>query len=171
MEQRLPFPITVRPWDVLAEDELSFAFADEYLPLHPNHSAQFGLLLPADAARLRVWAGVSIHRGWPDLTEQRYAFEETLSVSDCWNDAERRAAVRRWLYQRGIPFRRTVYLLYDERVVQTTWRMVVKYWDALAWSVGYAMYAIDHTQQWACCFHHEDCIVFGSHEDVSCKRP
>ena len=74
----------------------------------------------------------------------------------------RRAEVRQWLYARGVPFRRVVSLIYERnRVVRTTWGMVVRYWDAFTWSAGYAMYAVDHTQQWAC-FHHESVVVFGS---------
>lgn len=46
-------------------------------------------------------------------------------------------------------------------VVQTTWRMVVRYWDAFAWSVGFKMIAVDQTLRWACCFHDEELIVFG----------
>ena len=37
MEQRLPFPVSVRPWDVLPEDDRGFfCFTDDYLPLHPE---------------------------------------------------------------------------------------------------------------------------------------
>ena len=165
MEQRLPFPVSVRPWDVLPEDDRGFfCFTDDYLPLHPNHAAQIGLLTPADAARLTEWAFAAIPPGWPDRTERRFEQETLLTVRDCWNDPARRSDVRRWLYERGVPFRRTVYLIYERnRVVQASWRMVVRYWDAFAWSVGYAMVAVDHTLQWACCFHHEDVFVFGSH--------
>jgi hypothetical protein len=157
--------VTVRPWDELAEpDRGFFCFADDYLPLDPHHAAQIGLLAPDDAARVTAWAFAAIPPGWPDRTEQRFEHEAELVVRDCWDDAARRAGVRRWLYERGLPFGRTVYLLYERgRVVQTTWRMVVRYWDAFAWSVGYAMVAVDHTLQWACCFHHEEVIVFGSH--------
>jgi hypothetical protein len=165
VEQRLPFPVLVRPWDELPEpDRGFFCFADEYLPLHPSHAAQIGLLSPADAARVTEWAFAAVPPGWPDRTAARFEQEAERVVRDCWNDPVRRAEVRRWLFERGIPFRRTVYLLYDrERVVQTTWRMVVRYWDAFAWSVGYAMVSVDHTLGWVCCFHHEDVIVFGSH--------
>jgi hypothetical protein len=165
VEQRLPFPVSVRPWDELPEaDRDFFGFADDYLPLHPNHAAQVGLLARADADRLIEWAFAAIPRGWPDRTEERFGQEAMLVIRDCREDAAGRAGVRRWLFERGIPFGRTVYLLYERgRVVRTTWRMVVRYWDAFGWSVGYAMVAVDHTLQWACCFHHEDVIVFGRH--------
>jgi hypothetical protein len=152
-------------------DRNFFSFADEYLPLHPNHAAQISLLTPADAGRLAAWAYSAIPPGWPDRTEQRFEREEQLRVSGCWDDTNRSAEVRRWLFDRGIPLSRTVYLLYRrDQVVQVTWRMVVRYWDAFAWSVGYAMVAVDHTLQWACCFHHEEVIVFGSHNKLRRTR-
>lgn len=170
MEQRLPFPVAVRPWDQLAErDRWFFCFTEDYLPLRPNHAAQVGLLAPADAVRVTEWAFAAIPPGWPDRSGQRFEHEAELVIRDCWDDPTRRAEVREWLFERGVPFARTVYLLYERgQVVQATWRMVVRYWDAFAWSVGYAMVAIDHTLQWACCFHHEDVIVFGSHR---ARRP
>lgn len=169
MEQRLPFPVTVRPWEELTESDRSFfCFSDEYLPLHPNHVAQFGLLIPTDAARVSSWAFSSIPPGWPDRADHRFQHEAQFIVRDCWDDAGRRADVRQWLFERRIPLRRVVYLMYErDRVVQTTWKMVVRYWDGLCWSVGYAMVAVDHTLQWACCFHHEDIIVFGTHDSPS----
>jgi hypothetical protein len=172
VEQRLPFPVSARPWPELPERDRSFfSFADDYLPLHPHHAAQITLLDPADAGRVTDWAFAAIPPGWPDLTDQRFEHEHQRSVRGCWDDAGRRAEVRRWLADRGVPFRRTAYLLYaPHRVVQATWRMVVRYWDAFAWSVGYAMVAVDHTLQWACCFHHEDMIVFGSHGDLRRAR-
>src|SRR5204862_1347842 len=147
MEQSPPIPIIARPWPELSERERGFfSFGDAYLPLHPNHAAQIALLNPADAQRVSQWAFASIPSGWPDRTDQRFEFEEKKSVSGFWNDDMRRAEIRQWLFERGIPFRRSVYLIYEQdRVVQTTWRMVVRYWDAFAWSVGYAMFAVDHT--------------------------
>jgi hypothetical protein len=164
MEQRMPFQVSVRRWDDLPErDRDFFCFGDDYLPLHPNHAAQIALLVRADADRLIGWAFSAIPAGWPDRTDQRFEREEQLSVRDCWNDAGHRSEVRRWLFDCGIPFNRTVYLMYElGRVVQTTWHQLIRYWDAFAWSVGYAMVVVDHTLDWACCFHHEDVIVFGT---------
>lgn len=164
MEQPLPFSVAVRPWDELPESvrgRLALGGADERLP--PADAARIGLLEPADAARLSAWALASIPPGWPELPDARFAHEDVLSLRDRWDDPAGHAAVRAWLYGRGVPFGRTVYLLYDrDRVVRTTWKVVVRHWDAFAWPVGYAMVAVDHTLRWACCFHHEDVVVFGS---------
>jgi hypothetical protein len=108
------FPVSVRSWDELADHERGFfCFQDEYLPLHPNHAAQIGLLSHADATRVWSWAFETLPPRWPDCIEQPFAYIERCYVIDSWNDAGRRGAVRRWLFQRGVPFKRVVYLLYD----------------------------------------------------------
>jgi hypothetical protein len=171
VDQKLPFAVSSRPWSELSEPERDFFCDDDDLPLPPNHAAQIALLAPGHNVRLASWAFAALPPGWPDGTDQRFEFEELLRIHECWNDPVRCAEVRRWLFDRGIPLRRTVYLLYErDLVVQTTWRMVVRYWDAFAWAVGYAMVAVDHTLQWACCFHHEDVIVFGSHSEARRTR-
>ena len=176
MDQRLPFPVSSRPWNELSAQERSFFCGEGYLPLPANHAAQIRLLISKDASRLAAWAWSAIPPGWPEGGEGRFRCEETLDVSDCWNDEAAKDSVRRWLFDRGIPYQRIVYLMYErDRVVQTTWRMVVRYWDAFAWSVGYAMMAVDHTLQWVGCFHHENVFVFGSQpgfswQGIQCKR-
>ena len=132
---------------------------------------QIGLLARTDVARVTEWAFAAIPPGWPDRTDERFEQEAELAIGDCWDDPARRAEVRRWLFERSVPFGRTVYLLYErDRVVQATWRMVVRYWDAFAYSVGLSMVAVDYTLQWACCFHHEEVIIFGSHAEMGRPR-
>jgi hypothetical protein len=160
----LPFAIATRPWELVPERERTpICFEDEFKELPPNHAAQIRMVDPKDSEILQTWAFAAIPSGWPDH-ESGYEFEEKLGVGDCWNDPSRIAGVQDWLYRRGVPFQRTVYLLYErDNTVETSWKIVVRYWDSFARSVGYAMIAVDHTLQWACCFHHEDVIVFGSH--------
>jgi hypothetical protein len=148
----------------LSERDRSFFWPDEaHGPLPPGLIAQLGLLETQDAARVFTSALSALPPGWPDQLDSSFENEAQLWIGDSWGDPRQLAEVRRWLYDRGLPFRRVVYLLYErDQVVQTTWRMVVRYWDALAWSVGFAMIVLDPTLQWACCFHHEDVIVFGS---------
>ncbi|MBL8792864.1 MAG: hypothetical protein JNM56_03070 [Planctomycetia bacterium] len=173
MSEELPFAVSSRPWEQLSEYDRCFFCGDHYLPLHPHHAAQIRLLNGDDARRLSSWVWSIIPPGWPDQPECNFEHEAVLNIMGrSWGDEATQVAVRRWLYERGIPFRRTVYLLYEpHRVVQTTWRMVVRYWDAFAWSVGFAMVAVDHTLRWAVCFHHEDVFVFGSHQGLCLCRP
>ncbi len=167
MQQEQPFPVPTRFWPDLSERDRSFFCGDHYLPLPASHAGQIALVLPPDNSRLAAWAFSGIPPGWPDRRGAGFEHQALLNVADCWDDTARRADVTRWLFNHGIPFRQTVYLVYErDRVVQTTWRMVVRYWDAFAWQVGYAMLAVDHTLQWACCFHHEEMFVFGSRRQL-----
>jgi hypothetical protein len=165
-DHQLPFAVSSRSWSELSEEERDFfCFEDEYLPLHPNHAAQIALLIPDDARRLTSWLFSAVPEAWSEWnrTSRRFKSKDSLSIRESWNTAGV-AKVRRWLFNCGIPLQRVVYLIYEpNRVVQTTWRMLVRYWDAFAWSVGIAMVAVDHTLQWACVFHHEDVIRFASH--------
>ncbi|MCC9658798.1 hypothetical protein [Rhodopirellula halodulae] len=83
-------------------------------------------------------------------------------TDESWNTDDGVQSVRQWLHDRDVPYQTTVYMFYDRRMILTMpWRLLVKYWDAFAWSVGYAMVATDSSCQWACMFHHENVIEFG----------
>ena len=161
MAGQLPFPIRSRTWSELSERERGvFCFDDDDLPLPATHAAQIALL-DADHAKLTsAWLFSALPSRWPrpDFTD-----EITLRIDDKWNSVEGVQTVRQCLHGRGITYARQVYLIYDwERVVQMPWKLVVRYWDAVASLVGVAMITMDHTRQWACCFHHEDVIIFGT---------
>lgn len=165
MSGSLPFPLFSRPWEALSDRERGFFVEWDYFPLPPNHTDQMRLLTPDSAEAVSRWVWSSIPKLWPERA-RHFRCDEHLRTDDCWNAQEKSAAVRQWLFDRGVPFRRRVYLLYEpDEVVLTTWKMVVRYWDAFGWSVGYQMVVVDHSLQWACCFHHEDLIVFGSNLD------
>lgn len=160
----LPFPVTGRTWDQLPEtDRGFFQFKGDYLPLHPNHEVQIRLLNRDDARRIFEWMKSAWPAAWPD-GGQFFPHEQTMRIDDAWDGADGADRVRQWLYDCGIPFDREVFLLYErDVVVQVTWKMLVTYWDAFAWSVGLCMVTFDHTLQWACGFHNENVITFGSH--------
>lgn len=172
MGEDWPFAVSSRAWDELSERERNFCCGDHHLPLHPQHAAQLRLLNGEDARCFASWAWSAVPAGWPDQADRRFARESALNLlQQSWSDTDTKAMVQRWLYEQGIPFRRTVYLIYErDCVVQTTWRMVVRYWDAFAWSVGYGMVTVDHTLRWAVCFHHEDVFAFGSHQGPCAYR-
>jgi hypothetical protein len=142
-----------------------FCFADEYLPLPREHSLQIGIATHASAKLLCKWVDASLPANWsPDWTH--FPHESIFRLSDeHWNTDTGSQAVREWLHERHVPYASTVYLFYDSsRVVSLPWKLVVRYWDALAWSVGYAAIATDKTARWACSFHHENVILFGSYD-------
>ncbi|MEM1370174.1 MAG: hypothetical protein AAGG02_19665 [Cyanobacteria bacterium P01_H01_bin.15] len=158
---QLPFAISTKSWLDLNENEKRF-FEDESC-LHPSQIEHIQLLKPAAARRFTTWAFSSIPSGFPDY-DGGYPNKCKISIHDSWNDETSIQKIREWLHSLGIPLARDVHLIYDfDCVVQTKWNVVVRYWEKFAWSVGYAMTCIDHTLRWACCFHHEDVIVFESY--------
>lgn len=159
----LPFPIEVRPWPELsAMERSSFGFRVDDPPLPPRDASRIGLVVGDDATRLAGWAFSSIPPGWPDGSEAYSAIDESIYVGHVRGDDELQRSVRRWLFDRRVPFGQTVYLVYPcDVVVRTTWKLVVRHWEAFARSVGYAMMAVGDDLRWACCFHHEGWFVFG----------
>lgn len=156
----LPFPVSGRSWSELSEKERFFFCYDEDI-LSSDHMRKIKLAKPPDSEILFEWAMSSLPDEWPDGSE-RYSNEDRLSLDGMWDNELSILEVQQWLRATGIPEDREVYLMYSrDRVVCTTWELVILYWYAFAWSVGFAMISVDHTRQWACCFHHEDTVIFG----------
>lgn len=165
MATESPFSIEAVGWNDLPDSERDFfCFEEEYLPLPATHAAQISRLKSADAQRVWQWLSPSIPSGWPDH-EKHFPNETTFSLNDeHWESEAGNGVVRRWLHERDIPYATHVFLIYESgKIIQMPWKLTIKYWDALAWSIGYSMFVMDQTRQWACCFHHENVIVFGTY--------
>lgn len=150
-----------KAWDSLSKQDRSFFIGDNYLPLPKSHAARISIL---KGIRAREFVRLALYKvpNYSVAATCQFKHEDHILLHDVWNDESKIAEVRDWLYQKGIPFSNQVYLLYDNLVVSTAWKIVVTYWDALAWSVGVEMIAIDNTKSWICCFHHEEVITFMS---------
>ena len=156
---KLPFEISGLPFSALTEEQQSFFIGDEYLPLPDSHDKQIILLDKESAQRVKQYAASGLsntHVG--DLS--RFPLLDEKLLRDKWDSASGVQNVRQWLHDLGVPYSRDVFLWYDQQVVATPWKLVVRYWDAFAWNVGVAMHAFDHTLSWVCEFHHEDVISF-----------
>ena len=149
-------------WDRLSEAERDFFVGDEYLPLNSAHAERIEILQGHEA---REFIREALHKvpGYSPTATSAFVQEKHITIIDVWNDKAKIQEVRDWLYHTGVPFSRRVFLLYDNRVVSTDWKIVVKYWDALAWNVGVEMLALDESKTWVCSFHHEDVITFRSY--------
>lgn len=167
MNSELPFAIESVGWNDLPEsDRYFFCSQDEYLPLPSDHAAQIQRLKRDSARRVWRWLGTSLPPEWPE-SEPHFKDEAKFRLEDChWNTDEGIQTVRQWLHDRRVAYATDVFLVYEaDQIIRMPWKLLVRYWNALAWSVGYSMIAIDHTRQWACCFHHEKVIVFGTFLD------
>lgn len=150
-----------KTWDELSEEERWFFVGDEYLPLDKSHAERITVLQSSEARELTRRL---LHRvpGYSSASSV-FTHEESIHLEDVWNDKTRIQEVRDWLYRRGVPYSRRIYLLYDNLVVATDWKILVRYWDAFAWSVGVEMIALDSTKSWVCSFDHEQVITFRSY--------
>ncbi|MFH5803217.1 hypothetical protein [Alienimonas sp. DA493] len=154
-------PDVVR-WSELSPEERGFAWLEEnYGPLPRTHLESIAKVELEDRRRLIAWLDRLLP--WESADRLGFPLCERLRLPDeSWNTDAGVESVRQWLYGRSVPYGTTIYAFYDRRqALRMPWRLLVKYWDAFAWSVGDSMIATDSTGQWACVFHHENVIEFG----------
>ena len=158
IHEPFPEPSSGRRFDELSERERSFFVGDEYLPLSPNHCERIKLLSRIDAQRIWDWLPLKNRVLWPS-PKSSFTHQDSLLLK--W-DADEDPEVRDWLWSRSIPFGREVFILHDDRrtVIQTEWKMLVRYWDAFSWSVGVEALVIDRSLSWCCHLHHESVLIF-----------
>ena len=71
--------------------------------------------------------------------------------------------VRKWLYQRGIPFKHRVLLSWSNtEAAVTTWKMFVRYWDDLWYPGSDDLAVFDESLGWALFLWHEEEAFFAS---------
>ena len=79
--------------------------------------------------------------------------------------------VRKWLYQREVPFQRRVLLSWNGTVAaMSTWKIVVKYWDELWYPGSDDLVVFDDSLSWALFLFHEEVAFFAKHP-VQANRP
>ena len=151
---------------------LKWRFTDpRYDVLPPIHLGQVKPLAPADALRLwNVILHADFHRAVP-FTERYFRSVVSTRIKDSNSSEAEDRGVRRWLYQRGIPFRHRVWLSYQpELAIETTWKMLVKYWTAFYYPMSDDLTVIDGSFTWALLSHHEEKVFFGSNGAVAAPR-
>jgi hypothetical protein len=140
----------------------------KYRVLPPAHVEQIKPLDRASAKRLlemtQPW-----YREQP-FTQGFFADVVSTPISRRDGDEEIRR-VRKWLYQRGVPFQHPVFLSWsDTEAAMTTWKMVVKYWDDLWYPGSDDLAVFDESLSWALFLWHEEEAFFAS-RPVPANRP
>lgn len=71
--------------------------------------------------------------------------------------------IKEWLYQRGLPFEKPVFLSYsNEEAMIVPWKLLIKYFDSFYYADDLTI--IDKSLNWALLFFHEGEIYFGTNE-------
>jgi hypothetical protein len=138
---------------------LKWRFTDpRYRALPPAHLEQVKPLSSESSRRL--WdLMLPLHE---DLPFTPGFFRTIESVRTNNEDPAALRSVRKWLFGRGLPFQTRVYLSYQpEWAIETTWKMVIKYWDDFWYPGSDDLTVVDETFAWATMFWHEGQAFFG----------
>lgn len=133
----------------------------KFCVLPPHHLEQ---IKPLDSASAN-WL-LELTRPWfgEQLLTPGFFSEVTTTTIDYRAGEDEFRRIRKWLYQRGIPFKQRVYLSWNSTVAaMTTWKMVVRYWNEF-WYPGSDDLAIfDESQTWVLFLWHECEAFFATH--------
>jgi hypothetical protein len=141
--------------------QLSWRFTDEkYDRLPDQHLDQ---LKPLDkAASDFLWSFISntdLHRDIPFKTD----YFQTIDKA---NILDNKSEIKKWLYQRGLPFEKNVFLSWDkENSMIVPWKLLIKYFDSFHYPASDDLTVIDQSLNWALLFYNEDEIYFGTKSD------
>jgi len=141
---------------------LKWRFTEEqYGKLPDQHLEQ---LMPLDkAASQFLWeytVGTGLHYDVPF----KKGFFKTIDKAGISEGNE--AEIKKWLYQRGFPFQKPVYLSWDQATSMIVpWKLLIKYFDSFYYGASDDLTVVDQSLNWALMFYHEDEIYFGTNED------
>ncbi|TAJ13171.1 hypothetical protein DMA11_09730 [Marinilabiliaceae bacterium JC017] len=73
--------------------------------------------------------------------------------------------IKKWLYKRGLPFKKEVFLSWQPDLAMIVpWKLLIKYFDDFYYGSSDDLSVFDMSLNWALLFYHEDEIYFGSNE-------
>ena len=119
-------------------------------------------LMPLDVkASQFLWDYIvqtNLHKNIP-FKEDFFKTVDKAKISEGNNNV-----IKKWLYQRGIPFNKPVYLSWQpDTAMIVPWKLFIKYFDSFYYSDDLTI--IDQSLTWALLFYHESEIYFGTNND------
>jgi hypothetical protein len=138
----------------------------KYDVLPPDHLTQVRPLNAQSAETIGQFTGDSdLHRDFP-FRDGFFRSIESILIDDSHDshvNPDEVARIRKWLYRRGIPFQRNIFLSWNhDCAVVTNWKMLVKYWSSFYYPASYDLTVLDESLEWAVLFFHEGAIYFGT---------
>jgi hypothetical protein len=135
---------------------LKWRFTEEYNRLPDSHLAQLKPLNKKASEFLWNYiSGTNLH----DNTPFKKGFFKTVDKAKILEENQKE--IKKWLYQRGLPFEKDVFLSWqptDAMIVP--WKLLIKYFDSFYFADDLTV--IDQSLNWALLFYHEDEIYFGT---------
>lgn len=149
-------PLSEHPQKYRFENEgmqLSDEFKDQIIPLTPEAS-KF------------LWEFETSQRHLGSIVALGRYFNEQSELSFGENEEHR---VKKWLYERGIPFDQRVFWIHQSLSgFAMTWKMVIKFSEELFFSSDEVIW--DRTLNWALIFNHSDTLYFGKNCNFKAEK-
>ena len=146
----------------ISEFRLKWRFTEEKYTVLPDiHLNQLKPLDKEAALFLSTYISkVDLHAEVP-FKKDFFRTIDMINVSE--NNA---AGVKKWLYERGLPFDKNVYLSWSNtEAMIVPWKILIKYFDSFYYSGADDLTVFDENIQWSLMFFHEDQIYFGTNKD------
>ena len=139
---------------------LKWRFTDsKYYELPKEHLNQLKPLSFEGAKFLNDHIG-QLHNEVP-FTANFFRVVDQIDISD-------ESEAKKWLYGRGLPFEKSVFLVWDEETAMIApWKLVVKYSNEFYYAVSDDLTVFDQDLSWAILFFHTDQIYFGTNHDFT----
>ena len=86
---------------------------------------------------------------------------DMIDISD-----DNKLEIKKWLYQRGLPFKKEVFLSYtSNEALIIPWKVLIKYFDEFHYQGSDDLTVIDQSLEWALLFFHEGEIHWGTNKN------
>lgn len=150
----------------MADFPLKWRFTDpKYSVLPVVHLEQVRPLEPKSARKVwRFILDTDLHQDVP-FRQCFFQHVESTKIGESHGNHEEDDRIRKWLFRCAIPFDRRIFLIWQpELVVETTWKMLVKYWTDFYYPISDDLTVCDESLQWALLFFHEHEVFFGTND-------
>ena len=141
--------------------QLSWRFTDEkYDKLPDQHLEQ---LKPFDKQASDFLSAYIDNSNLHNDIPFKKGFFQTIDKAKILED--NKSEIKKWLYQRGLPFDKSVYLCWDkDNTLVLPWKIFIKYFDSFYYTSSDDLTVFDESLNWAILFYHEDEIYFGTNQ-------
>jgi hypothetical protein len=150
----VPFSKHPLAWKFLEEcGQLANEFQDQIIPLTPE-AAKF------------LWDFMNTQRQLSSISSIGKYYNEQSELSCGENENQK---VKKWLYERGIPFdRRVFWITQPQWGFILTWKMVIKFSENLFFGDNEVIW--DKTLNWVLMFDHNDIFYFGKNRNFNTEK-
>lgn len=147
--------------------DLKWRFTEEkYTKLPLNHLEQ---LYPLDGKTSKFLSDYIAHMHHD--TPFKKDFFRTIDKAKISDENRNEKEIKKWLYQRGIPFAKSVFLSWDDyNAMIVPWKILIKYYDSFYYPSSDDLTVFDLSLDWALVFYHEEEIYFGTNKRFEASK-